>query len=513
MINAGLRMLLKDKIHINSSILIFAVIAIWYAITNFLWWHINTPIFPVYGSQAGHFLEIFKDNVSSPSLITRITGLMFCVFGKEHFDLIIIFINYIFFLIPLYFIYKIGKAIDSREAGNIAMVLFAMVPAVYALSRHYGNKDFHIIGAITFNIYCLLKTDSFKNRKWSLLYGVSVGLGLLVKEQFIGYFSAPLLWTIIVSLRQQVKRHVITNIVFSGIIACIMGALHYADPEAIKKVFMDPVIQSKSIFSYESFHVMIFDWYEQLLSLPIFLISLAGLWYFIKNYKTDSKTVILLWIFVPWTLVFLMPHYKLSVYFSGSIPAVILVASIFITHIKINKLKRRLIMFLLAIGIIQYINFSYFPEQGLGNIEITVKGKIFRYYYADNRDMLYFSDEDRSSLVNFIEYIRKLCADSNLSVYVNDKSKINGKVLRTAMLLNDIKCLPKDMERFVLKYKHDTILVVGELPIEIKKNKRIITQNFDMVATAFYFDGIDDKNNQIRIFKRKQTEKREKKSV
>jgi len=118
---------------------------------------------------------------------------MFSVLGKEYFDLIIIFINYIFFLIPLYFIYKIGEETDSKESGQIAMILFALVPAVYGLSRQFGHKDYHIIAAITFNIYCLIKTDYFKDRKWSFIYGISVGLGLLVKKQFLAYFIMPFL--------------------------------------------------------------------------------------------------------------------------------------------------------------------------------------------------------------------------------------------------------------------------------------------------------------------------------
>ena len=499
-------MLSKNKFYINNSILIFAIIAVWYAITNFLWWHINTPVIPVYDSQAGHFLEIFKDNLISPPLITRITGFMFFIFGKDYFDLIIIFINYIFFLIPLYFIYKIGEEIDSRETGNIAMILFALVPAVYGLSRQYGNKDFHIIAAITFNIYCLIKTDYFKNRKWSLLYGVSVGLGLLVKEQFIAYFFMPFLWTAIISLKEKSNQSMkAVNILLSVTVGIIIAGIHYFDTEAIKKFFLDPLIQSTSIFSSDSIHVMIFGWYEQLLSLPIFLISLVALWYFIQTYKTGSKIIILLWIFVPWTLVFLMPHYKLALYFSGSIPAVILVASIFISHIKINKLKITLIIFLIIIGIIQYINFSYFPKKGLSNITKNINGKNFRYYNAGNKNIMYFDTKNQSRLIKLIKYIDTLCPDSNLSLYVNQKALVSGKVLRSGMLLEDMMCLPKDRERFVLKTKHDAIVVIGELPIEIKKNRKIINENFAMIATAFYFEGIKDKNNQIRIFKRKHT--------
>ncbi|MDD5102300.1 MAG: glycosyltransferase family 39 protein, partial [Endomicrobiaceae bacterium] len=153
---------------ISNTKIIFIVIAIWYAVGNFIWWQINTPIIP-YDIAARHFLDIFTEGYLfyNAPLLTYIMRFMFYIFGKEYFDLIIIFINYIFFLIPLYFIYKIGTELKDKETGNIAMILFAMVPAIYGMSRQYGHQDYHIIAAIAFNIYCLIKTDHFKNLKWS----------------------------------------------------------------------------------------------------------------------------------------------------------------------------------------------------------------------------------------------------------------------------------------------------------------------------------------------------------
>ena len=84
----------------DSSFIIFIAIALFYAIGNFIWWKINTPIIPVTIS-ALHFNDIFKDGYLyyNAPLITWIMKSMFYIFGKKYFDLQIIGVNYIFFLI------------------------------------------------------------------------------------------------------------------------------------------------------------------------------------------------------------------------------------------------------------------------------------------------------------------------------------------------------------------------------------------------------------------------------
>ena len=125
------------KIFKDSSLIIFFIISIWYLIGNIIWWKINTPIIPQ-GICALHFFDAFQNSwlysLNAP-LITWIIKGIFYVFGKEYFDLQIIILNYFFFLIALCFMYKIGLELKDKETGNIAMILFALTPAVYGLSR------------------------------------------------------------------------------------------------------------------------------------------------------------------------------------------------------------------------------------------------------------------------------------------------------------------------------------------------------------------------------------------
>ena len=72
----------------NSSLLIFIMIALFYAIGNFIWWKLNTPVIPI-GISAIHFNDIFRNEIFyyNAPLIAWIMKGMFFVFGKEYFDL------------------------------------------------------------------------------------------------------------------------------------------------------------------------------------------------------------------------------------------------------------------------------------------------------------------------------------------------------------------------------------------------------------------------------------------
>ena len=189
----------KTNLTLNSSYIILFIIAIFYAVGNFIWWKLNTPIIP-YGISAVHLFGAFLDSflyLYYAPLVTWIMKAMFFIFGKEYFDLQIIFVNYVFFLLSLFFIYKIGYKLKDKFTGNISMILFSLTPSIYMMSRYYGHQDWHIVSTIIINIYCLINTNYFTNRKWSFIYGISIGFGALVKDTFLPYFIVTFLFSVI----------------------------------------------------------------------------------------------------------------------------------------------------------------------------------------------------------------------------------------------------------------------------------------------------------------------------
>lgn len=526
---------------ISSTKTIFILIAIWYAIGNFIWWYFNTPIIPTTIS-AKHFLDIFTEGnlFYNAPLLTYIMRLMFYIFGKEYFDLIIIFVNYIFFLIPLYFIYKIGAELKDKETGNIAMILFALVPAIYGLSRFYGHQDYHIMTAITFNIYCLIRTDYFKNKKWSLIYGISIGFGLMIKDQFLPYFFIPFLYIAFISLKQTIKPSII-NISLSVLIGSLISGCHYFRTHIIRKILTEPVAEPGApIFSFESLKVMTTGLWEELLSPPIFLLFLAGLIYFIWKYKHKYKYIILLWIFVPWSIVMFMPHHKLAEYGAGFIPAMVLIGAIFLSAVKIQKIKFFILTIVIIIGVLQYIDFSYAINANLFNGYLKYNNHKIRYYNKYNDLIIHYNRNSKKTkqIIAITNYLKQNYLHSNILIkeykktrksielfkliifmYVNNFNNINYDDVLYFPSIDNIDIVIKFYNDLtpeqVIKKRTDILYINKSEKIyrHLKKNfdasqkkliqrEKIINTDFYEIS-SLYLDNIKEDSNKITILKRK----------
>jgi len=426
-----------NKKEISGTLAIFLIIAFIYAVCNFIWWITNTPIIPA-GYTALHFKDILKRGCLfyNAPLLTWIMKGMFYVFGKEYYDLIVIFVNYVFFLIPLYFTYKIGTELKDKETGNIAMILFALVPAVYGLSRQYGHQDYHIIAGITFNIYCLIKTDYFRNRKWSIWYGISVGLGLMIKDAFLAYFFVPFMYIVIMGLREKIDKRKIINILIAIIIGILIAGWHYFRLNIIQKIGNEPVYKAVSIFTFSSLRVMTTGLWEDLLSPPVFIIFLIGLIYFIWKYKGKYKNVILLWFFVPWLVIMLMPHYKLPEYGAGFIPAMILMGAVFISGIDKSYIKKTVVLFLIIIGGLQYIDFSY-RKFDIALFDLSFSNKYNINYYNKNNNLVLYNKALVQNDFNLVTYLNNYYSKQTFHI-LRKYNFINYENLSFQMQLNNM---------------------------------------------------------------------------
>ena len=421
----------------DYSKIIFLVILLWYAAGNIIWWFLNTPIIP-YDISALHFNDIFvKDALfTNAPLLTWIMKFMFYIFGKEYFDLIIIFINYIFFTIALFFIYKLGTLLKNRETGVISMILFALTPAIYGMSRQFGALEYHITAAIILNIYCLLKTNCFKDRKWTILYGLSTGFGLLIKDEFLAYCIVPFLFVVFKSFGDGVTKTKALNIIISIFLGCLSAGCHYFRDPIIIKVLTDfSRNQVESLFTFKNMRVMTLGLWENLLSPPIFIIFAAGLIWFVFKYKNKYKNLILLWILVPWLGIILMPHFKLPEYGAGFIPAIILIAALFTAHIKRQNIKNILLSLIIIAGIFQYFWFSYAPDKNIFQLEYRYKKYIVRYFDLSYRNIIYnpIIGRDAKKLTQYLKlnYPGKV-------FYIFDRYNGNNQILYTLFRLNDI---------------------------------------------------------------------------
>ena len=372
---------------INTSHIIFLTIILAYILLDIIFWVTNNPIIPQ-GEAVHHFNDIFDNHLLyyNAPLITWIMKGMFSIFGKEYFDLQIIFVNFIFFLTALYFLYKIGLEIKDKTTGNIAMILFALTPCVYGLSRQFGHQDWHVMIALIPNIYCLIKTKNFEDTKWSIFYGISVGIGLLIKDEFLAYFFTPYLYVAAKNLLKNNLRKTIINILIPIISGILIAGCHYLRFDIIRKIIFEPVTETVSVFSFNNIYLLTMGISEYLLSPPLFTLLIISLIYFIVKFKNKNKCILILWFLIPWLILFFMGHRKEPEYMLGCIPALILICSIFISQIK-NLLLRQFVLFsIIIICLLQFIMFFLKTEPQIFNFETNLYNRSINYFkiYSDD---------------------------------------------------------------------------------------------------------------------------------
>lgn len=468
---------------ISKTKIIFISIAVWYAVGNLIWWHINTPIIP-FGMSARHFLDIFTEGYLfyNAPLMTYIIRFFFLLFGKEHFDLIIIFINYIFFLVPLYFIYKIGAELKDKETGNIAMILFALVPAIYGMSRQYGHQDYHIIAPLVFNIYCLIKTEHFKNRKWSLIYGISVGAGLMIKDTFSSYFFPPFVIIFIQSLKKDFKLQDTFNILLSIAVASLISGWHYFRFLIFRKLINEPITDpGEPVFSFESLRVMTIGLWEELLSPPLFFLFLAGLIWFIIKYKNDYKYPILFCILVPWLIIILVPHLKLIEYIACFTPITVLISALFLSNIQKGNIKNFLMIFIIIIGLFQYIDFSYGIDTKLFNAEFNYKNHRITYYNKKNQFIIYYDNKRDPLKIQIVKYLKENYPNATVLIKQLRYDVIDDLAFISWMYLNNLNMVHDDIFNFPSVKNVDIIIDTpfGPTPDEL------IASRINLLCTTF----------------------------
>jgi len=493
-----------NKKQLAPSFSIFVIIAFSYAVFNFTWWSFCNPVIP-YGGSALHFLDIFQKSflLYNAPLLTYIMRFMFFIFGKEHYDLIVIIVNYVFFLIPLYFIYKIGTELKDKETGNIAMILFALVPAVYGMSRQYGDQNYHIIACITFNIYCLIKTDYFRNRKWSICYGISVGLGVLIKDFFIAYFFAPFLYIIISGLTDKFDKIKIINILFAVTIGILISCRHYFRFSIIEKILYEPITETVSIFNFESLRITTIGLWEELLSPPIFIIFVIGLIYFIWKYKGKYKNIILLCFFVPWFIIMLPANDKISEYGAGLIPSMILFGAVFLSCIVKKYIKKIILILLIIIGFLQYVDFSYGSAINLFNMQFKYKNNMIQ-YYNKNSPLISYNQKESKLVLNLMKYLKDNYHYNTF--YIEEFCEIDSASIAAQMYLNNMYCIRGNYDTEDV-LSSDIIIIIGKpktiqkiVQLKINKmlknnvNAKMITEEF----TSGLINRIVNNFNEIR---------------
>ncbi len=104
-------------------------------------------------------------------------------------------LNIVLLAVVIWLTYLLGERLADRRAGLFAALLVGLLPMVAAMARLFYTEMF-LTAMVTLNLVALYRCRAFAGRGWSVVWGLSLGVGLLVKWTMPVYIALPLLWVL-----------------------------------------------------------------------------------------------------------------------------------------------------------------------------------------------------------------------------------------------------------------------------------------------------------------------------
>jgi hypothetical protein len=100
-------------------------------------------------------------------------------------------INILYFGILLFSVYGTGKYLYNKETGLLAAAFISLYPSIVGMQRYY-LIEIALISTVALSIYLLLLSDHFRNRKYSIGFGVAFAFSILTKWTALFFIIGPL---------------------------------------------------------------------------------------------------------------------------------------------------------------------------------------------------------------------------------------------------------------------------------------------------------------------------------
>jgi 4-amino-4-deoxy-L-arabinose transferase-like glycosyltransferase len=106
--------------------------------------------------------------------------------------------NSLYLVVLLLAVYSLGERLAGPWVGLLSAFVVSTFPIVFSMSR-YLYIDFALTAMVAVNICLLVRSEGFQHKAYTLLYGLSLGLGMLTKWTFIAFAAAPFLLVLFTS--------------------------------------------------------------------------------------------------------------------------------------------------------------------------------------------------------------------------------------------------------------------------------------------------------------------------
>jgi 4-amino-4-deoxy-L-arabinose transferase-like glycosyltransferase len=193
------------------ALALLALLIIFHLANNWLWRASNEVVFGMdrmfHQVTSLAYYDILADDVNPSTLFSALTwsdyypplvhltvAAFYKLFGVS-MDVAALS-NSVYLVLFLLAVYGIGERLGGPWIGLLSAFVVSMFPIVFSMSR-YLYVDFALTSLVAVNICLLLRSKRFERKGYALLYGLSLGLGMLTKWTFIAFAGVPLLMVLV----------------------------------------------------------------------------------------------------------------------------------------------------------------------------------------------------------------------------------------------------------------------------------------------------------------------------
>lgn len=282
--------------------------------------------------------------------------------------------NVLFSGILIFSLYKIGSKIHNEQTGLLSVLLILLYPIIFGLSR-LVMIDFALIAMTALSIYFLLYSEEFHNKTYTVLFGISLGLGMLTKPTFLTFIIIPFIYVVSVSVSKMLKSGIKTTQlrayllrIMTAVIIGIVVALLWYGPHA--KSFLGGLMplasynthadSGTSFFDIKSLSYYLVALVQEQISLPFFALFVFGLFLFGKNVSKEYKVFLLIWLISIYLFIALFPEKEIRRDLGILLP-ICIISAIGLSDLK--KFKKLIIGTIVVCGVLQFL-VSTLPRRG-----------------------------------------------------------------------------------------------------------------------------------------------------
>ncbi|MCR4336031.1 MAG: glycosyltransferase family 39 protein [archaeon] len=293
----------------------------------------------------------------------HLSALPFFFFFGSSFETTLL-VNMVYFAILLFSCYFIARNFFGLTAGLASAMIISFFPGVFVLSRYF-LLDFPLISMTALAFLSLIKTDSFSSRKNSIISGLIVGAGILVKLPLVIFIIGPFLVLALEGLKKHENRkNIFIFVLIAGgitgawvltawpnLLADFFGIINFQSNVGIAET--DPGINSVEAWLYYPLWIMAET------GLILLIPSIYSLKKFFGKYRREA-ILLASGILIPLLLLTVFPN-KDPRYIAPVLPLLAVFASCFFGIIEKKPIRNLAFVLLFFVGMSQFLVVSYAP--------------------------------------------------------------------------------------------------------------------------------------------------------